>query len=179
MKQLTVEEMREGKVSRAEFSSVPRRKISIVLDGLESSSNLGNIFRMADALLIEKIWICGRQPVLGRRFLKASRGTDRWVEWEYRQDAASVLSGLKKEGCSVVAMELCASAMPLSEFVFREPLALVFGSESKGVSPESLKQCDAAVSLPMQGLGNSINVSNSVAIALYQAIMPSLDVRLL
>ena len=133
---------------------------------MESSSNLGNIFRLAYAMLIEKIWICGKPPVLGSRFYKASRGTDRWVQWEYVDGIAKLLAGLKRYGYSIVAMELCPSAKPLSQFPLREPLALVFGSESGGVSQQALDFCDAAVYLPMSGMGNSINVSNSVAIAL-------------
>jgi len=167
--QSTTGELRAGKVSRAEFGTILRRKICIILDGVESSSNLGNIFRLADAMLIEKIWICGKPPVLGSRFYKASRGTDRWVQWEYSDDIAKLLAGLKRAGYSIIAMELCPSAKPLSQFPLREPLALVFGSESGGVSQQALDICDAAVYLPMPGMGNSINVSNSAAIALYEA----------
>jgi len=167
--QSTTGELRAGKVSRAEFGTILRRKICIILDGVESSSNLGNIFRLADAMLVEKIWICGKPPVFGSRFYKASRGTDRWVSWEYVDGAAKLLAGLKSDGYSIVAMELCQSAKPLSQFPLREPLALVFGSESGGVSQQALDFCDAAVYLPMPGMGNSINVSNSVAIALYEA----------
>lgn len=169
-RQLSTEELRIGKVSRQEFESIERRSVCLVLDGVGNASNLGNIFRIADAMLLEKVWLCGDAPQLGSKFIRASKRMDKWVAWEHRTDAAAVLADLKAAGYATVAMELSENAKPLYGYQFRTPLALVVGSETSGVSPMALAQCGDAIFLPMQGMGNSINVSNSVAIAVYAAL---------
>ncbi len=168
-RQLTSEELRAGKVSRAEFATIPRRKISIMLDGIKSGSNLGNIFRVADAMRIEKVWVCGSESVFSTKFKRASRKIETWVDWECRNDAAALVAELNQAGNSIVAMELCDKSEPLFSMEYTLPLVLVFGGESAGVSWEVLSLCDGTVHLPMLGMGNSINLSNSVAIALYEA----------
>lgn len=167
-RQLTTEELRIGKVPREEFGGIERRQVCLVLDGVRNASNLGNIFRLADAMLLEKIWLCGDAPLLGKKFIRASKRMDKWVAWEHRADAAALLAELKAAGYATVAMELSENAKPLRGYPFRAPLALVIGGETGGVSPVALALCDDAIYLPMQGMGNSINVSNSVAIAVYE-----------
>lgn len=90
-RQLSTEELRIGKVSRQEFESIERRSVCLVLDGVGNASNLGNIFRIADAMLLEKVWLCGDAPQLGSKFIRASKRMDKWVAWEHRTDAAAVL----------------------------------------------------------------------------------------
>ena len=168
--QLTSKELRADKPSKEEFHSVVRRRVSVVLDGVNCGSNLGNILRLADAMLVERVWVCGKDPVVGSKFRRATRGIDRWVDWVYQENTEEVLGEFKRSGYSVVAVELCADSTPLFSFQFAEPLVLVFGNESAGISPEALALCDDCVHLPMFGMGNSINLGCSVAIALYEAM---------
>ena len=180
---MTTAELRAEKPDRKTFQSMPRIPITVVLDGIKSASNLGNIFRLADAFRIEKLWICGDaniQTVEGvaenrvslmsaKKFRKAAFGIERWVPWSAHSNAEELLKQLKVEGHHLVSVELTNGAIPLSEFQFKAPLVLVFGHEQYGVSPEVQSLCEASVFLPMSGMGNSINLATCVGIALYAA----------
>ena len=84
--------------------------------------------------------------------------------------AASAVAELKKEGCAAVAVETLDDAADAWKFEYPEKIALVFGNEALGISPEALELCDAAVSLPMFGSKDSINVGNCAAVVLYMIV---------
>ena len=53
---------------------------------------------------------------------------------------------------------------------YKFPLALVFGNEALGIDPETIKECDGVINLPMLGFKESINVGNCAAAVLYAII---------
>ena len=52
-------ELRRPKANRDEFLALPRRPITVVLDGIGQNYNIGAIFRLCDAFLVERLVICG------------------------------------------------------------------------------------------------------------------------
>jgi len=182
---MSTEEVRVGKPDRKSFRLVPRYPVTIVLDGIKSASNLGNIFRLADAFRIEKVWICGCSEtrvvdvvsqnsvslISTKKFRKSAFGIERWVPWSAHFNAVELLTQLKADGHSLVSVELTNGATSLDEFEFETPLVLVFGHEQRGVSEAVQSFCDESVFIPMQGMGNSINLATCVGIALY-AVLP-------
>ncbi len=102
-RQLTKDETRSGKVSREEFHKIKRNPIYLVLDGLKCAHNVGKIIRLSDALLVEKVYRCS-DCVLppSRTVRKGSLGSERWVDWEHREDALDTVSELKEKGVSII-----------------------------------------------------------------------------
>ena len=89
---LNKQELRATKLSRKEFIKSPRNPIYIVLDSLKCAHNIGTIIRLSDALMIRKVYICGHTIVPPNRKIKASsRGSERWVAWEYRKNTTEVI----------------------------------------------------------------------------------------
>jgi len=169
--QLSKHALREGRHDRRCFSDVQRNPIYIVMDGLSCSHNVGCVFRMADAVLAAKVFLCGdsRKPP-GKRISKGSRGAEKWVPWEYCEDITDALVALKASRVEIISMELCDSSVTYSQITYPSPVCFVIGSENKGVSPAALALSDRAIHLPMLGMSNSLNVSTATSVVLYDCL---------
>ena len=168
--QLTKEELRATRVSREEFKSIPRTEIYLVLDSLKVAHNVGTILRLADALLVKKVYICGNTIVPPNRKIKtSSRGAEKWVDWEYAEDATEVVKKLKADGVTIASVEVTDKSVDYREYTPTFPLCLILGREYDGVSQELIDLSDFCIHLPLLGMCNSINVSTAASVALYDA----------
>ena len=141
----------------------------VICDNIRSLENIGSIFRTADALAIDKIFlcgICGKPP--NQKISKAALGAENWVKWEYCGSAWKLVERLKKEKIFIVALEQTKNSITYTKFKPRFPLALVIGNEIKGVSRAVLKRADKIISLPMFGRKESLNVAVAFGIAAYK-----------
>lgn len=169
---LGAKELRTTKPTPEEFAKIKKNPIYIILDNVLDTYNIGAIFRLADAVAVEKVIICGESETPPHtRIKKASINTTEWVEWEYASTAEQAIKDLrfKIKDLQVVAVEQSSKSVSYDEFDYRFPLALVVGHESNGVSPEVLDIADAVVEIPMWGVNKSLNVMVSLGIVLFQA----------
>jgi len=150
----------------------------IVLDNIRSLFNVGSVFRTADAVGAEKIYICGITPTPEDRFgrirpqlAKVSLGAEKTVEWEYNKSAANVLCDLKKQKYKIFAVEQDKRSVPYYKLKLKntdlEKVVLVFGNEVDGISKNILKKADKVLEIPMAGKKESLNVSVSAGIVLF------------
>jgi len=167
----TKNELRRNKTSKHEFSNLPRNPIYLLLDSLKCSHNVGTILRLADAVLAQKIYICGDSVnPSGIRVRKGSRGSERWVDWEKRDDAVSVVKELQSRGISIVSAEIASGSDDYRGVSIPLPVCFVLGREDCGVSPEVLSMSDSIIHLPIFGMANSLNVSTVAAVLMYEVI---------
>ena len=175
---LSKPELRQSKPGRADFAVQARNPITVVLDGVRGNYNIGAIFRLCDAFLVERLIICGeesqarpRSALLRRRKLvQAAMGTQRWVPWQEELDAGTVVRAAKAAGHWIAVVEITAESVSLAAMQPRYPAALVLGNERSGVSQEVLACADQAVAIPMLGMANSLNVAMAGAIVLYELV---------
>jgi tRNA G18 (ribose-2'-O)-methylase SpoU len=154
----------------------------VILDNIRSLHNVGSIFRTADAVGVEKLYLCGITPSPLDRFgvvrgdvAKVSLGAENTVPWESVASTSRLITSLKKQGYTIVALEQDVRAVPYFQYadgsrvVARDDrkIALVLGAEVEGVSPAVLKKCDAIIDIPMSGKKESLNVSVAFGIAAY------------
>lgn len=140
----------------------------VICDNIRSLENIGSIFRTADALNIDKIFlcgICGKPP--NSKISKTALGAENWIEWEYSGLAWKLIEKLKKEKIFIVALEQAKNSLSYTKFKPEFPLALVVGNEIRGVSSSVLKRADKIISLPMFGRKESLNVAVAFGIAAY------------
>ena len=150
---------------------MPRPEIHIVLDRLRSAHNVGNIFRLADAVGANEIVCCGYTAAPPHpKLVQTAMGADNTVPFRSFPTAADALRELKAEGCKAVAVETLETACDAWKFDYPDKIALLLGNEALGISPDALELCDAAVSLPMFGTKVSINVGNCAAVVLYMIV---------
>lgn len=166
---LATAELRGGKPDRRRFAGQPRLPLTLVLDGVRGNYNLGAIFRLCDAFLVERLVICGTPVMLRKRKLvQAAAGAQRWVPWQEAPDAVAVVRQAKAAGAWIVVADLTAASVAPAALRPRFPAVLVLGGETTGVSSAVLDCADQAVAIPMLGMSNSLNVATAGAIVLYE-----------
>lgn len=144
--------------------------LCFLLDNMRSPFNVGSLFRIADALGVEKLWLTGQTITPPNdKIRKNSRATDKSVAYEYRPDALSLIAELKSSGYKIISLELTSESIPLNQLTLDQyKLCLILGSENEGVTPELLAASDVKVMIPMQGQNESMNVAIAAAIATYE-----------
>jgi tRNA G18 (ribose-2'-O)-methylase SpoU len=165
---LTTPELRRNKASREEFLAQPRRPITVVLDRVTQNYNIGAIFRLCDAFLVQQLMICGMKVNLRkRRLVQAAQGTAHWVPWSERQHAIEAIAEAKALGARIVVADQTAASLRPEQLVPKFPACLVLGGEHSGVSAEAMEAADTVVAIPKLGMANSLNVATAAAILLY------------
>jgi tRNA G18 (ribose-2'-O)-methylase SpoU len=173
MYKLGAKELRKIGPTPETFKTIKRNPIYLVLDRVLDTYNIGSIFRLADAIAAEKVYICGdTEYPPSSRIHKAAVGTEEWVPWEHVEKVEQVLQVLKSKGVQIVAVEQDVRSIPLSTLptIVKFPVALVVGHETDGVSKGVLDAADYIVEFPMFGVNKSFNVWGSAAIAAYKVL---------
>ncbi len=144
-------------------------KLVLVLDRLRSAHNVGNIFRLAEALGASEIIACGYTPAPPHPKLeKTAMGADKMVPCRQMENSLLAVETLRREGFKqILAVECADNAVLAWKMDYKFPLALVLGNEALGVAPATIAACDGVVKLPMFGAKESINVGNAAAAVLY------------
>ncbi len=145
-----------------------RGPLVVVLDGVTDPRNLGAILRVADGagasgVVIPKDRAAGITPVA----VKASAGASEHMLVARETNIRRTIDQMKKGGVWVYAAE--AGGTSHTDLDLAGPVALVFGSEGKGIRRLVREGCDGAVSVPMLGAVGSLNVSVAAAVLLYEA----------
>ena len=173
MLKLKAAQLRTTKPSKEDLKEIKRREIYFVLDNILDTYNVGGIFRLADALGVKKVFLCGEtETPPNPRIKKASINTTEWVTWEYASSTAGAIKNLKFKikNLTVVAVEQDSRSVPYTEIDYQLPNAYVVGNETTRISKEVLDICDSVVEIPMWGVNTSLNVIISLGIVSYQAI---------
>jgi len=155
------------------IKTIKKNPITIILDNVLDTYNVGAIFRLADAVAAEKVYLCGgTETPPNSKIKKASINTWQWVDWEYQPTALLAVQKCKSEipNSAVVVVEQDERSIPYQKAEYQLPLVLVVGNESFGVSKDVLNVADTIVELPMWGINTSLNVMVSCGIVLYEAM---------
>jgi len=165
---------------------IKHRPIYFILENIYDTYNIGGLFRLADALAIEKIYLCGETEIPpNHRIKKASIGTYKVVPWEYKKTAGEAIADLKSKfqmtndksnskslpaqagKIQIIAVEQASNSVFYTKADYSFPIALILGNETSGVTEETLKLADQIVEIPMWGINKSLNVIVSAAIVSY------------
>lgn len=134
------------------------------------AENVGSLFRIADALGVEHIYLHGKTPSPpDKKLRKTSRATDNAVPYSVVDDAMAVIQSLKHDGYSIISLELTTSSISLDELMLpdKSKVCLIVGAENAGVSQHLLNASDYVVHIPMLGQNSSMNVAMACAITSY------------
>ena len=145
---------------------------TVVIEDVFDPHNLGAISRSCDAFGIQQInVIFETHPEFDPKEVgkNSSTATNKWLDYRIHHGAEEALRALKREGWQLVAAVLDPAAESIFEADLCAPrLALLFGNEKTGLSSTALKLADRKVMIPMRGIAQSMNVSVSAAICIYE-----------
>ncbi len=146
----------------------PRIPLTVVLDNIRSLNNVGAIFRTADGVGVEKLWLCGITGFPPQKgLLKTALGAEDHVSWEYSKDVVSVVKDLKAQGYTIVALEQMEGSVEVQNYVPQGKMCLIVGNEIDGINPALIELCDEAIEIHMSGIKNSLNVGTAFGIVAY------------
>ena len=142
----------------------------LILDGVQDPHNLGACLRTADAAGIHAV-IAPRDKACGltSTVRKVASGAAETVPFVQVTNLVRTLKSLQQAGIWIIGTDL-ATETSLYATDLTGPLALVLGAEEKGLRRLTREACDAVVKLPMHGSVQSLNVSVSAGICLYEAV---------
>ncbi len=150
--------------------SLSHNPFILVLEKVEKPGNIGAILRTADAAGVDAVIICDSQTdIFNPNVIRSSRGTIFTVPFALTSNEKA-LSWLKTNKINIMSAALTNNALSIYTVNFKEPTAIVFGSESDGLSDFWLNNCDRHIIIPMHGQIDSLNVSVSAAIITFEAI---------
>lgn len=172
MNKLIAKQLRKSSPSGKQVKKIKRNPIYLVLDNVLDTYNIGSLFRLADAIAAEKLYICGDSDFPpSTRIHKSAVGTEEWVPWQKIDKAIDIAKELKSQGVQILSVEQdprSVSLYNLPPTTF--PLAIVCGHETNGVSKEVLDLSDVIVELPQYGINKSFNVWGATAVVAYKIL---------
>ena len=149
----------------------------LILPDIRSALNVGAIFRTADAVGIDKIFLVGVTPRPTDQFgriqkdiAKSALGSEKTVIWEYKKSLSSLILKLKKDSFKIIAVEQDEESVDYKRVKIGHKNAFILGTEVSGVSKNILQKCDVIAEIPMKGKKESLNVSVAFGVALFRML---------
>jgi 23S rRNA (guanosine2251-2'-O)-methyltransferase len=159
-----------SEASYADFDEIIAREATnfiLILDGITDPQNFGAILRVAEGFGVNVVVIPQHESVgLTPAAVKASAGASEWVPVAQVTNLARAIESLKERGYWIYGA--AAKGDPPDAIDFRGKVALVLGSEGKGIRRNVLEHCDRTVTIPMLGRVESFNVATAAAVLCYE-----------
>ncbi|MFA6184334.1 MAG: TrmH family RNA methyltransferase [Parcubacteria group bacterium] len=155
------------------------KKFYLILHRIRSAYNVGSMFRSADGIGVDKIFITGftqapskkeylMQTKAEKMLSKTALGADKYVPWEKVVSVSKVIDKLKKEKFCIIALEQDRKSVDYRKFKGVDKMALIVGNEPRGIDKRILNKCDNLIEIPMRGKKQSLNVAVALGVAGYK-----------
>lgn len=156
------------KVERA--LSLRQPDLRIVLEEVTNTHNASAVVRTCDAAGILDLDIISSSGEPFPVNEAISTRAEKWLRFNTYGSTEECLKKIRKKGFRIIATHLGEKAVDYSQIDFLQPAAVVFGNESEGISEQAMELADHIIRIPMLGMAQSLNLSVSVGIILYEAI---------
>ncbi len=144
--------------------------LRVILENIHDPHNVSAILRTCDAAGIPKVSLVyniEKFPKIGK---KSSASAYKWIEREKFKSIDECYKELKKEDFAIYAASTIKDTSRLYDLDFTKKSAIVLGNEHRGLSKEAQDMADERFYIPMFGMVQSLNVSVSAAISIYEAV---------
>lgn len=149
----------------------------LIINDIRSVTNVGAMFRTADALGIDKIYLTGFTPTPLDRFgkvrsdmSKSALGAENFIPWEYKKNIISLIDKLKEEKYLITGIEQDKNSVDYKKVKLQDKNVFILGAEVTGIPKNVLKKCDVIAEIPMKGKKESLNVSVACGVALFRIL---------
>lgn len=142
----------------------------VVLENIRDPHNIGAVFRSAESVGVQDIYIINTLLKTDEFDKKKSSGSaEKWLQTHHFDNTLDCVTQLKIKGFELWSTHLNSQSVSLYEVNMCQKIALVFGAEKVGISQELLAHCDGNFIIPQIGMVQSLNISVACAISLYEA----------
>jgi tRNA (guanosine-2'-O-)-methyltransferase len=146
------------------------RTLTVVMEAFGDPQNVNAVLRTCEAFGVQEVHAIEGPMKPWDRNKKITQNADKWLDVRRWRSTRDCLAHLEADGFAIYATYLDARAQPLGTLPFAGKVALVFGNEHRGVSPDALALADATYAIPMRGFVQSLNVSVAAAISIATAV---------
>jgi len=143
--------------------------LRVVMEDITNTHNASAVVRTCDAAGILYVDIIYSRPEPFPINDSISTKTEKWIQFSHYSSTKECLRFLKKQGLKIACTHLGSEAVPYNSVDYTQPIAVVFGNESDGVSDTAMSHSDFLIQIPMFGMVQSLNLSVSAGIILYEA----------
>ena len=140
--------------------------VTVVLDRLLDPHNTAAVLRTSEGLGLLRAHVVPHEEGDATAHRRVTQDADKWLDLERHQSGAAAALALTQRGFTVYAGHLDERALLYTALPADRPIALLFGNEHQGPSPETVAACAGTFRIPMAGFTQSFNVSVAAAIAL-------------
>lgn len=141
--------------------------IAVCVEDVYQLHNTSAVIRSCDVFGIQQLHVI--EENYGKRLDKnIAMGAEKWVDVHRYETAAHCIASLKSDGFKIIATSPHQTSYPLKDFDISQKSVICFGTEKSGLSPAIMDQADGFIHIPMQGFAESLNISVSAAIVLYE-----------
>lgn len=159
-------------------------QLTLILDNLRSTANVGSLLRSADVFAVERVIACGstpypklknddRDPVVVNRNTRSigrsALGAEQTILVEHMADSLQAIEQLRQNCWTIFGLEQADNSTILhANFELPSKIGLVVGSEVEGLSPAVMAACDRIIEIDQFGSKESLNVAVATGIALFR-----------
>lgn len=149
-----------------------QKYFTIVLENIHDPHNVSAILRTAEAVGIDRVYLVYYIEEFPKISVVSSASAKKWVELIKFKSISKCYQELRKDKFKIYSSYISGGFQNTSlyELDLTKRVALVFGNEHRGLSEEAVALSDKSFYIPMKGLIQSLNVSVSVAVCLYEAL---------
>ena len=159
--------MKKNELSQLELVD---NALVVVLESVEKPGNLGAILRTCDGAGVDALLVC--DPLVdfyNPNVIRSSVGTV-FTNQFFSGSKENIVNWLKSNQIQIISTYLREDTKNLYEIDFKGKSAIVLGTENSGLTQDWLEHSDFLVKIPMNGMVDSLNVSNAAAICIYEAL---------
>ncbi|MFO7702148.1 MAG: TrmH family RNA methyltransferase [Psychroflexus maritimus] len=151
-------------------SLVAKQEVIVNASLITSPANLGSVFRIAEAFGVKEIYLLENQQDLieSNRFKRVSRSTEKQITVTYLKTLEDCFLNKSKVHFTPIGIELTDSAIPIHHYNNHSSVQLFVGNERTGIPNQIIHYLSETYYIPMYGKNSSINVAQSLGIALFQ-----------
>lgn len=154
--------------NRKDFKNVDK---CVLLENIQNPSNLGSIFRSCDALGVKTVVVSsGCADLYSPKVLRGSMGAAFRLDLIETDDMVAFINNLKNCGFEVYATVPNNNALKLGNINFKNKPAIVFGNEGNGLAENTIEACNFKMTIPMNELSESLNVSVAAGISVWEMV---------
>ncbi len=144
--------------------------LTVVLENVFDPHNVSAVMRTCDAVGIQEVHVLNTRIAPHKKWgPKSSSSAAKWLTIYQHSDAGQCFADLRKKYDRILTTFLSPQAQSLYATDLTQRIALVFGNEHDGVSPEIRALADGDFIIPQVGIIRSLNISVACAVSLYEA----------
>ena len=144
--------------------------ITVVMENIADPHNIAAILRTCDSVGIQDVYVLNSFKYLSTlKESRASRSAVGWLTVHEFTDTEACYAEVKAKYKTLLGAAVAENTGGLFQQDFTGPVALIFGNERYGITPEGLAQCSGTFIIPQIGMVKSLNVSVACAVTLYEA----------